>query len=168
MWRKLALTVGLFLQVWLVHPSAIIDDDKVAVPKRPAPIDVQAIKDAPSYQSCPDRDGNNLCPCNCFGQICLGGGGKSATYAYGNVFVFGQPICDDGWTNTDAIVVCRQIGFSFGRYTSSSYYGTVQDRYIGDDFMCLGTEDHIMNCPHNAIDDCSSGEGAGVYCSTTG
>ena len=57
---------------------------------------------------------------NCFGQICLGGGGKSATYAYGNVFVFGQPICDDGWTNTDAIVVCRQIGFPFGTATSSS------------------------------------------------
>ena len=59
-----------------------------------------------------------MSPCFCYGKICLGGG--SATE--GNVFVNGQPICDDHWSSEDAEVVCRQIGLAGGTHVESSGY----------------------------------------------
>ena len=49
--------------------------------------------------------------------------GKSKCHK-GNVYVDNKPVCDDGWDDTDANVVCKELGFSKAvEVTTSSNFG---------------------------------------------
>jgi len=92
-------------------------------------------------------------------------------YSTGNVFAvnsdgFFGPVCDDGWNNVDASVVCRQLGFKGGNATTNSYFGSVPSKFAMDNVDCQGEEDTIQQCSYLLTDDCSSAEGAGAICST--
>ena len=85
----------------------------------------------------------------------------------GNVYVDDKPVCDDDWDDTDAGVVCRELGFLAGGYsTKESYFGKVElERQSGfDQVRCSGRESSIVDCRHEAFDDCGDSEGAGVVC----
>ena len=78
-------------------------------------------------------------------------------------------VCDDDWDINDALVVCRQLGFS--RATAaphSARYGQAQASYptLLDDVRCTGSESYLWNCPHRGWnqEDCSHGEDASVEC----
>jgi len=86
----------------------------------------------------------------------------------GNVFINGQPVCDDDWDDTDAGVVCRQLGYSSGSSTTRSKYGSVPTNFIMDDVNCDGSETNILDCSHRAEHDCRGSEGAGVICEGEG
>jgi len=98
----------------------------------------------------------------CFNDVGLVGG---SGYNEGNVLVNGQPVCDDLWTQEDAMVVCRQLGYSYGEPTVNSFFGLVSTDFIYDDVQCIGDELYLSNCPHNPSHNCGSREGAGVICS---
>merc|ERR1719435_713953 len=92
--------------------------------------------------------------------------GKSKCHK-GNVYVDDKPVCDDGWDDTDANVVCKELGFSSGGYsTKESYFGKVDlERQSGfDEVRCSGRESSLVDCRHESYDDCGDGEGAGVVC----
>jgi len=92
--------------------------------------------------------------------------GKSKCHK-GNVYVDDKPVCDDGWDDTDANVVCKELGFSSGGYsTKESYFGKVDlERQSGfDEVRCSGRESSLVDCRHESHDDCGDGEGAGVVC----
>ena len=87
------------------------------------------------------------------------------------VYINGEwgTICDDYWSNEDAQVVCRQLGYpSEGadaiRY---AYYGQGTDAIVLDDVQCLGTELVITDCPNNGPfnHNCRHYEDASVNCS---
>merc|ERR1719317_1415655 len=85
----------------------------------------------------------------------------------GNVYVDDKPVCDDGWDDTDANVVCKELGFPSGGYsTKESYFGKVDlERQSGfDEVRCSGRESSLVECRHESHDDCGDGEGAGVVC----
>merc|ERR1719431_1248630 len=85
----------------------------------------------------------------------------------GNVYVDDKPVCDDGWDDTDANVVCKELGFTAGGYsTKESYFGKVDlERQSGfDEVRCSGRESSLVDCRHESHDDCGDGEGAGVVC----
>merc|ERR1719347_1073836 len=85
----------------------------------------------------------------------------------GNVYVDDKPVCDDGWDDTDANVVCKELGFPSGGYsTKESYFGKVDlERQSGfDEVRCSGRESSLVDCRHESHDDCGDGEGAGVVC----
>ena len=94
-------------------------------------------------------------------------GGNSSS---GNVFALNSngyfgPVCDDGWGNTDANVVCRQLGFPGGVATTSSYFGAVStSTFAMDDVHCTGSESSLLECSHLTSDNCGTHEGAGVRC----
>ena len=83
------------------------------------------------------------------------------------MYVDDKPVCDDGWDDTDANVVCKELGFSSGGYsTKESYFGKVDlERQSGfDEVRCSGRESSLVDCRHESFDDCGDGEGAGVVC----
>merc|ERR1711915_920468 len=85
----------------------------------------------------------------------------------GNVYVDDKPVCDDDWDDTDAGVVCRELGFYEGGYaTKESYFGRVdlETQSGWDQVRCGGYESSLTECRHESHDDCGNSEGAGVVC----
>ena len=78
-------------------------------------------------------------------------------------------VCDDGWDDTDAGVVCRQLGFgSSGRATRLSALSYLPKPILLDGVTCSGTETTLASCAHygvNITKNCES-EIAGVNCTT--
>ena len=76
-------------------------------------------------------------------------------------------MCDDGWDNIDAAVVCRQLGFSGGTQHQSATYGqgTGSIMTLYDDVNCAGNEANLASCPMNpGAHNCAHSEDAGVTC----
>ena len=78
-------------------------------------------------------------------------------------------VCDDGWDDTDAGVVCRQLGFgSSGTAIGSASFGQGSESILLSSVTCSGNEPSITNCVHlglNVTSSCSHSEDAGVICS---
>ena len=88
-----------------------------------------------------------------------------ATAAEGNVYINQQPVCDDGWSDGAAEVVCRMLGYS-GAVTSTdrSHFGLVPEDFILSNLVCSGKEASILNCTASPALFCEVSEGAGVIC----
>jgi len=85
-------------------------------------------------------------------------------YAVNRKGVLG-PICDVGWGDVDARVVCRQLGFRTGQAVGGSYFGqTVPNKYAMEDVGCTGMEDYLRDCQYKTHHTCGINHGAGVYC----
>ncbi|CAI8040135.1 Deleted in malignant brain tumors 1 protein [Geodia barretti] len=79
-------------------------------------------------------------------------------------------VCNDGWDERDAEVVCRQLGCD-GRPIALINYPVLSNyplQYHLDDVECSGSEDMLSDCAHGGIGvhDCMEmAEVAGVICS---
>ena len=77
-------------------------------------------------------------------------------------------VCDDGWDDTDAGVVCRQLGLGpSGTSYSSAYFGQGSGPIWLDNIECIGNESTLVSCGHlgvNITRSCSHSEDAGVRC----
>ena len=77
-------------------------------------------------------------------------------------------VCDDYWDNTDARVVCRQLGYSGedAEATSMATYGEGSGPIYLDNVACTGNEGRLSFCDSNGwgINDCGHSEDAGVQC----
>jgi deleted-in-malignant-brain-tumors protein 1 len=111
---------------------------------------------------CPHDTSHNCGPNEGAGVMCtqvrLIGGHE------GNVLIGNQPVCDDFWDESDAIVVCRMLGFSGGVPKSGSHFGSVSTDFAMDDVFCTGSETSILDCPHSTSHNCEADEAAGVIC----
>ena len=76
-------------------------------------------------------------------------------------------VCDDRWDNTDAGVVCRQLGLSLTG--SAAYFGPGTGTILLDEVNCTANQSNIFNCHHAGFEnhDCSHIEDAGVICSNS-
>ena len=98
-------------------------------------------------------------------------GGATASEGRIEIYLNGVwgTVCDDSWDNFDAVVVCRQLGYStaisahgsayFGEGTGAIHYGNIS---------CTGTEADLADCSHSDIGmhNCDHHEDAGVVCDT--
>ncbi|KAF7670313.1 hypothetical protein LDENG_00271850 [Lucifuga dentata] len=96
-------------------------------------------------------------------------GGRSASEGTVEVFHGGQwgSICDDQWDDSDAEVVCRQLGLSgVGRAWGQAHFGKGSGRVWLDEVRCTGNELSLEQCPKNAWGEhnCQHSEDAGVSC----
>ncbi|KAL8592857.1 hypothetical protein ACOMHN_050685 [Nucella lapillus] len=77
-------------------------------------------------------------------------------------------VCDDGWDNNDAKVVCNMLGyFAPGAVAkSSAAFGQGSGPIVLDDVNCDGSELGIQNCGHLAFGthNCGHNEDASVVC----
>ena len=77
-------------------------------------------------------------------------------------------VCDDGWDDTDAGVVCRQLGFgSSGTAIRSAGFSQGSGSIWLDSVTCTGNESTLAECGHlgvNVTRSCTHIEDAGVRC----
>ena len=77
-------------------------------------------------------------------------------------------VCDDGWDDTDAGVVCRQLGLgSSGTAIGSAGFGQGSGSIWLDNVTCTGSESTLASCGHpgvNITQFCSHNADAGVRC----
>jgi len=101
--------------------------------------------------------------------IRLVGGGS---YKEGRVEVYYNgrwgTVCDDGWDDTDAGVVCKQLGFgSSGTAIGSAFFGQGSGSIWLDNVVCTGREPALSTCSHlgfGVTRSCAHWEDAGVRC----
>ena len=78
-------------------------------------------------------------------------------------------VCDDGWDDTDAGVVCRQLGFgSYGTAIGSAGFGQGSGSIWLDNVLCTGSESALASCGHlgvNVTRSCTHSNDASVRCS---
>ena len=97
-------------------------------------------------------------------------GGSSYNEGRVEVYYNGEwgTVCDDGWDNTDAGVVCRQLGFgSSGAAIGSAGFGQGSGSIWLDSVTCTGNEQALMSCGHlgvGIIIKCYHSKDAGVIC----
>ena len=79
-------------------------------------------------------------------------------------------MCDDGWDDTDASVLCRQLGFgSSGTAIGSAGFGYGSGSVWLSSVTCTGSESILANCGHPGVgitSSCYHYEDAGVRCSS--
>ena len=79
-------------------------------------------------------------------------------------------VCDDGWDDTDAGVVCRQLGFgSSGTAFGSASFGQGSGSIWLDNVTCTGSESTLASCGHLGVGvtrDCTHSNDAAVICSS--
>ena len=108
------------------------------------------------------------------GNLRLVGG---SNYRTGIVEIFIEPnntwgiVCDDSWDDSDARVVCRQLGFGNtgdGILTYPSPAPLNAPIWL-DDVNCDGHESRLIDCAHNGLENhnCIDSEDAGVTCTGT-
>ena len=77
-------------------------------------------------------------------------------------------VCDDGWDDTDAGVVCRQLGLgSSGTAIGSTGFGQGSGPIWLDSVTCTGNESTLASCGHLGVGvtrSCSHSKDAGVRC----
>ena len=78
-------------------------------------------------------------------------------------------VCDDEWDDTDAGVVCRQLGFgSSGTAIRSAHFGQGSGSIWLDNITCTGSESTLVSCGHlgvGVIRSCNHSDDVGVRCS---
>ncbi|XP_051561416.1 neurotrypsin-like [Myxocyprinus asiaticus] len=75
-------------------------------------------------------------------------------------------VCDDGWTQTNTQVVCRQLGFRSGQNASPGRFGTAMGPILLDDVRCTGKEPTITHCSRKSWlnHDCTHNQDVAIVC----
>ncbi|XP_071951750.1 scavenger receptor cysteine-rich type 1 protein M130-like [Antedon mediterranea] len=106
---------------------------------------------------------------HCMKGVRLVGGGN-ALEGVVEVFWNGEwgTICDDDWGIDDALVVCRELGFTgaLQAVDGGSQFGYGSGDILLDNVACLGTESRLINCGHTqpGVNHCTQNDHAGVIC----
>ena len=77
-------------------------------------------------------------------------------------------ICDDGFNDTEASVICNMLGYPYGVSVAEAFinFGSGRGAIYMDDVNCVGNETSILACQHRgwARHNCNHREDAGVIC----
>ncbi|KAG2466652.1 neurotrypsin isoform X1 [Polypterus senegalus] len=95
--------------------------------------------------------------------------GENAKEGRVEIYISGQwgTICDDGWTDKDADVVCRQLGYKgITKARTMAYFGEGKGPIHLDNVKCAGNEEFLADCIKQPIGmhNCRHSEDAGVIC----
>ncbi|XP_076465365.1 scavenger receptor cysteine-rich domain-containing protein DMBT1-like [Babylonia areolata] len=76
-------------------------------------------------------------------------------------------VCDDGWNDVDATVVCNQLGFATGRAVKRAGFGRGRGHVWLSQVGCNGTETRLQDCGFDGfqVSYCGHSRDAGAVCS---
>ena len=80
-------------------------------------------------------------------------------------------VCHDGFDDTGADVVCRELGYPGATgYSCCAAYGQGTGPIWLDNVACTGTEASLYNCPHVGfgVHNCEHDKDVGVACEIQG
>lgn len=63
-------------------------------------------------------------------------------------------LCGEGFTDKEAMVICREMGFQYGRNLPKGTFGTFYGRYSRPNITCLGNESSILECKYDELRSC--------------
>ncbi|KAG7313958.1 hypothetical protein KOW79_022454 [Hemibagrus wyckioides] len=77
-------------------------------------------------------------------------------------------VCDDGWTNTNTQVICRQLGYRSGQSMNPERFGVGSGPILLDDVSCTGKEPTLTHCARREWlrHDCKHTEDVAIACSS--
>ena len=76
-------------------------------------------------------------------------------------------ICDEGFDDAAAGVVCRELGFVDGKKVCCSPFGSPRSSLLFiNNVRCAGKEKSLLNCTHDTA-TCQSVNYTSVYCAVT-
>ena len=98
-------------------------------------------------------------------------GGSNAMEGRVEIFYNGEwgTVCDDFWDLRDAIVVCRQLGYTTAvRRSIEAEFGEGTGTIWRDNIHCSGTENKLSECNANSWGghNCYHRQDAGVVCAS--
>ena len=98
--------------------------------------------------------------------------GHGSHYGRLEVYYYGEwgTVCDHGWNDADARVVCKQLGFgSSGTAYKSAYYGQGKGAILLSNISCSGSESSLADCDQFGITtvNCTHANDAGVHCTNS-
>ena len=76
-------------------------------------------------------------------------------------------ICDDGWDDIDATIVCRELGFFNGTTAIQPLFQFSSGPVWLNQVKCLGNESKLSQCSYNGfgnVGNCSHAQHAAVQC----
>ena len=82
-----------------------------------------------------------------------------------NVYLDKLPLCSTTWTEENARVMCRQLGFSTAVIPSNNNIWDNAVDFHKKSFNCSGLEQNILVCPSSMTDGNCTGREAMVQCS---
>ncbi|XP_023560196.1 neurotrypsin isoform X2 [Octodon degus] len=95
-------------------------------------------------------------------------GGKGSQEGRLEVYYRGQwgTVCDDGWTELNTYMACRQLGFKYGKQVSPNHFEESPGPIWLDDVSCSGKETSFLQCSRRqwGKHDCSHREDVGIAC----
>ncbi|XP_053387248.1 deleted in malignant brain tumors 1 protein-like [Mercenaria mercenaria] len=78
-------------------------------------------------------------------------------------------VCEDGFGRTDALVVCRMLGFNISYsnvlYLGTAYFGPGSGQIFVDELACSGDEYHLNECYYIPEHNCGHYDDVSVICS---
>ena len=96
-------------------------------------------------------------------------GGRSANDGLVQLYLFGHwgTVCGDSWDLMDAVVVCRQMGYSTALTALSNTVFEDNGALVWPILSnCNGYEANLTQCGNRTVASCSSSSKAGVVCSS--
>ena len=64
-------------------------------------------------------------------------------------------VCRSYFNNEDAIVACRQQGFTNVRNWNSAYTPNSDDTFWRRNLNCIGNETNLLDCPYTTSSNCN-------------
>ena len=74
-------------------------------------------------------------------------------------------VCDSSWSLSEAMVVCRSLGYPGAlEAKKSAFFETGTGMIWLDKVICKGDESDLKECSHNTVNVCEHSNDAGVVC----
>ena len=94
-------------------------------------------------------------------------GGSNKAEGRVEVLIAGEwgTACDHNWDMTEAMVVCRMLGYEGAvRAVGSAFFGPGTGEIVLHGTRCFGNETNIAQCPNRFPHDCTHFDDGGVIC----